>query len=140
VSAPEPEKVAQFIEGGPAWVRQQRDLHQPLGQPLTAEFRRTLPFFPASLLERVRWRIVPVLPNAPFVVHASAAMGLDLDFSKMDGITFDDTFLITIAAGQGADPGALVFHELVHVVRFIVLGIDEFVEQYATGLIASRDY
>jgi len=81
-----------------------------------------------------------VLPNAPFVVHASAAMGLDLDFSKMDGITFDDTFLITIAAGQGADPGALVFHELVHVVRFIVLGIDEFVEQYATGLIASRDY
>ena len=67
-------------------------------------------------------------------------MGLDLDFSKMDGITFDDTFLITIAAGQGADPGALVFRELVHVVQFIVLGIDEFVEQHATGLIASRDY
>jgi hypothetical protein len=80
-----------------------------------------------------------VLPNPPFVAQA-AAMGLDLDFSKMDGITFDDTFLITIAAGQGADPGALVFHELVHVVQYSVLGVDEFVEQYATGLIASRDY
>jgi len=38
----------------------------------------------------VRWRAVPVLPNPPFVAQA-AAMGLDLDFSKMDGITFDTT-------------------------------------------------
>jgi len=74
----------------------------------------------------------------PFLAEA-AAFGVTLDFSRMDGITFDDTFLVREAALAG-NPNALVFHELVHIVQYGELGVDEFISQYVAGYLSSGEY
>jgi hypothetical protein len=81
---------------------------------------------------------VPGIQNPPFLDQA-IAMGVPggaIDFSASDGITFQDTMLLTTAALAGTDASvmALVFHELVHVVQYTVLGVDGFVRQYVEGL------
>jgi hypothetical protein len=68
---------------------------------------------------------------------AAAAHGIrPIDFDRNDGITFQDTVLIS-QARTIPDPAALLFHELVHVVQYDVLGVDEFVRQYVRGYAAA---
>jgi hypothetical protein len=49
-----------------------------------------------------------------------------------DGITFKDTFFLK----QGCDSEAVHFHELVHVVQWARLGIDNFLLAYGFGLLS----
>jgi hypothetical protein len=135
-----PEAVEYFVGLARAWVREQRDLHRPLGQPLPDATKVLMaPFFPSGTIDGVRWRVVPAIDNPLFLADA-AALGIGLDFSHMNGIAFDDTFLVTQAALQGEDPDALAFHEMVHVVQYGVVGVDEFISQYVTGYLASGEY
>lgn len=57
----------------------------------------------------------------------------------MAGITFDDTVLLSQAERVGDDVAflGLLFHELVHVAQYEVLGVDEFVCQYVQGYAAN---
>lgn len=137
---PLPKEAADYFVGlARAWIREQRDLHRPLAQPLPDAGKATLvPFFPAEALDRARWRAVPAIENPPFLAEA-AAFGVTLDFSHMDGITFGDTFLVREAALAG-NANALVFHELVHIMQYGVLGVDEFISQYVTGYLSSGEY
>lgn len=135
-----PEAVEYFVGLARAWVREQRDHHRPLAQVLPEATKETLaPFFPEAAIDRVRWWVVPAIANPPFLSEA-AALGIGLDFSQMNGITFDDTFVVTEAALQGDNPDALAFHEMVHVVQYGVLGVDEFISQYVTGYLSSGEY
>ncbi len=58
---------------------------------------------------------------------------IPLDFTQMSGITFDDTIVISSTQSVGALWPLLLFHELVHVVQFSILGVDEFVVRYVKG-------
>ncbi len=87
------------------------------------------------MLREARFRSVPVIENPDFY-NAPIAAGppLPTDFTSAQGITCDDTVLLSTEDGivQGA-PSGLLFHELVHVVQYRLLGIDGFVTSYVTG-------
>ena len=51
----------------------------------------------------------------------------------MAGLTFQDTFFVS-QLRPIENLLALIFHELVHVVQYEILGVDEFVKQYVHGL------
>ena len=58
------------------------------------------------------------------------------------GITFKDTIILSQRLlGSDSAPKALLFHELVHVVQYEVLGVRRFVEHYVQGWVKGRlDY
>ena len=56
----------------------------------------------------------------------------------MSGITYGDVILIDPAIGAESDAWhRLLFHELVHVVQYAVLGNDEFIARYPGGWVAA---
>ena len=125
-----------LIENGHAWVRAQRDRHRPGGRTLLATERTALrPFFDERILDGTRIVSVPVIPNPDFYARL-AALGVSppLDFTVMEGITFIDTILVSEREYPRSDPlEPLLFHELVHVVQYALLGIDAFVDRYVRG-------
>ncbi len=134
--------LAWLIAEAQEWIRTQRGIHRPLAVPLPAAARAALePFFGEELVARAQFRTVPIIEGPPFMVQASA-LGIPqtIDFAEMAGITFDDTILVS----QGRpvpNAMALVFHELVHVIQYEILGVDEFIRQYVSGFAAGNfDY
>lgn len=75
------------------------------------------------------------IPDLPF---ASLIRRLGFDFaspSQTEAITFDNV----IACRTGlSDP--VLFHELVHVVQYRILGVAEFARQYVAGFMETRSY
>jgi hypothetical protein len=119
------------------WVLAQRAEHRPEAAPiLPAECEALEPFFGADVLDRARCRAVPCIENPPFLA-AARALGVPgtIDFTQMAGITFQDTILRSWAR-RFDNPMVLLFHELVHVVQYDVLGVDEFARQYVRGFAA----
>jgi hypothetical protein len=49
----------------------------------------------------------------------------------MDGVTYQDTFFVR----AGSERDSLYFHELVHVVQWDRLGVDNFLYAYGMGLL-----
>ena len=132
--APDPAAlVAHLIAQGREWVTAQRSAHRPLAQGIPSRVQNVFrPFF-GDVVGRARYSFVPKIENPPFLLELQrAGVAGIFDFSTMDGITFQDTFLITQAAPQD-NLASLLFHELVHVVQYDVLGLDEFVAEYVTG-------
>lgn len=93
-----------------------------------------LRFFPAIDLERIRV-LQPGrerVPNPPFYAELEKLGFTGLpDFTTMAAITFDDIVVFH-------DPltPQLIFHELVHVVQYRLLGIEEFARLYVLGYLA----
>ena len=127
--------LAWAIDETRTWIQQQRELHRPGGGELPAVAKDAVrPFFPAAVLDRTRVAIVPAIPNPPFLEQARAAgLPVEIDFSIMEGLTLLDTILISQAVPP-TDPLGLMFHELVHVVQYEILGVEEFSRQYVRGL------
>lgn len=128
------EELLQYlIERGAAWVARQRDLHRPGAMMLDREARAALaPFFGAEVLSSACFKTVARIENPEFYAHLRArGVAIPLDFTTMEGITFVDTVLVKRA------PRSLVFHELVHVVQYRVLGAAEFVHRYVRGWAAN---
>lgn len=127
--------IPQIVVDGIRWVRSQRDLHRPDARELTIPEKTAFGgFFDASTLERARLKWVHVLQNPPFYPQLQT-LGLPLiPFASMSGITFDDSVLLA-SRGVYRDPPnpGLLFHELVHVVQYEVLGIDTFIDRYIRG-------
>ena len=96
-----------LIKHGREWVENLQDRYRPLAHPLPGPLKGTLaPFFPAAILDRVQIAEVGVIQNPPFRQP------------KPD-----------------QDPEALVFHELVHVVQYDLLGgVEEFMTRYVYGM------
>ena len=110
-----------FLETqGAKWISKLRLHYRPAGRALTAaEVGALAPFFEASVLDSVRIAKVPSIP---------------LDFTQMSAITFVDTILVS--SRYPVLPGEelpLLFHELVHVVQYAGLGLEEFVRRYVRG-------
>lgn len=137
-----PEMVAWAVGQTREWIGAQREARRPDGVPLpnpmTVLFR---PFFPAATLDAARVCHVNAIPNPDFL-EAARALGFPvgkLDFRLMYGLTVVDTILLSQRV-LSPDPLALVFHELVHVVQYEVLGLDEFARQYVEGFLSGGDY
>jgi hypothetical protein len=59
-----------------------------------------------------------------------------LPFVDNNAVTFDSLILVNPYKAAGTD---VIFHELVHVVQYRLLGVDEFVRQYVDGWMAERN-
>ena len=62
-------------------------------------------------------------------------MGVPLDFRDMTGITFVDTIAISkrFLSKSAVALLELLFHEMVHVVQYSILGVERFVPEYVQG-------
>lgn len=129
--------MALLIGQGQKWIKEQREEFRPLGRALPdTAIAQFSPFFEERLLKEVRLVKVPALKNPKFLAayqSTFAEKGVPLiDFSEMTGITFLDTILLVEPFLDEAAIG-LIFHELVHVVQYDLLGADKFVELYLLG-------
>jgi len=80
-----------------------------------------------------------MIANPPFYgALEEAGIGIPLDFRGMTGITFIDTVLISqVAPVPEGEWLPLLFHELVHVLRYQELGLEKFVRVYVMGWAAA---
>ena len=97
------------------------------------------PFFGQDVTNGVRIVSVPVIQNPDFYEELKAqGVPTPLDFTVMCGITFQDTILISHSHPVDRDSWPhLLFHELVHVVQYALLGVGEFVRQYVLGWVSN---
>ncbi len=125
-----------LIEEGEAWVREQRKRHRSRSRALHPRTQAALaPFFGTEVLRQTRFRSVPVIENPGFFdALIAAGQPVPMDFAGAQGITFDDTLLLSTRGGVGhGPPSGLLFHELVHVVQYQLLGVAGFIRRYVTG-------
>ena len=131
------ESLLKFLESqGRRWVTRVRRLHRASARTLTPiEKNAVSPFFDPTLLETVRITSVAGIENPDFYSFLlQQSVAIPLDFTQMSAITFVDTILVSEL--HPVQPGAeiaLLFHELVHVVQYSELGVDEFVRRYIRG-------
>lgn len=116
-----------------AWIDQFVDAHAARSQAVSAlGFTQLSTCFPRELLERARVVSVESVPFPP-VDKFGLPEFTPVQQMAFDGITFKDTFYIK----QGRASEALHFHELVHVVQWSRLGVDNFLLAYGLGLLLS---
>ena len=118
------------------WVRSQHRLFGPLGRSLTPDERNIVSgFFPESLLSAVRIHRLHAGTESRWLRAVSQlSLVIPFELKRMSAITLDTTIVVARGAPtHGLAWSRLLFHELVHVVQYSLLGIDEFVERYLTS-------
>lgn len=96
---------------------------------------RLSPFFPSQLLDTVTVAKGTVPPPPLYPVLRKLGLSAVPDLSTIAGITFVDV----IVHGERLSD-ALLFHELVHVVQYEVLGLKQFAEKYVRGFLSTGSY
>ena len=127
--------VAALAPEAEAWIVAQRELHRPRAGDLPASVVDVVSsYFVEATILRARYLVVDALTNPPFYkeLRRAAPMMPLIDFATMAGITFDDTVLIS-RRNDGAELSTLLFHELIHVVQYSMLGIPNFAHRYVRG-------
>jgi len=127
--------ISFLIPNAQKWISTQRDLQNPHSAPLSKiEIDILQSFYLEATINQVRVRHVPRIGNPPFYADlARVGVAIPLDFSQMAGITFDDTILISDLDAHTQPLISLIFHEIVHVVQYGLLGVAEFSKQYIQG-------
>jgi hypothetical protein len=98
----------------------------------TLGFMQLANCFPQELLERAKVVLVDRVPFPPVDQFGLPELA-PMQQMSFDGITFKDTFFLQ----QGRASEALHFHEMVHVVQWSRLGVDNFLLAYGFGLFSS---
>ena len=127
--------LGDFVNEGTKWVRSQREALRPSSEELNAELRnRYSSYFSPSILDAARLCFAEIIPNPTFYATLEErGISIPLDFNQMEGITYDDTILVTEQSSKTEFFVPLVFHELIHVVQYSRLGVDAFMKQYVHG-------
>jgi hypothetical protein len=135
-----PERVSYLVENSTEWIRSQRVLHTALSQPLPDTTRQALlGYFEPETLDRTRFRRVPGIDNPGFYAEFErVGESIPLDFSSWAAITFGEVILVNESLVPTPPPHSVVFHEMVHVVQYDVLGIEEFSRRYVRRLAQTR--
>jgi hypothetical protein len=115
-----------------AWIDELLDAHADDAPTVsTLGFTRLAACFPQELLERAKVVSVHRVPFPPIDKFGLSEFG-SMQRMSFDGITFKNTFFLQ----QGRASVGLHFHELVHVVQWSRLGIDNFLLAYGLGLLS----
>jgi hypothetical protein len=127
---------------GAAWLMNRRRRYRRRAQPLDDRQRAALaPWFETDLLARVRVVHVPAIRRPlAYAVLSAAGCHPPMDFAGVSGMALDDTVILA-PPRRGVDPRGLLFHELVHISQFEMLGVRPFVSAYLRGWLESgRNY
>jgi hypothetical protein len=131
------DELVQFlVENGQLWVAAQREAFQSKSNPISEQDRTVLcHYFGHAVLQGSRLAWADEIANPDFYADLErAGQPIPLDFRLMTGITFVDTIVISRSQFEGpATWRPLLFHELIHVVQYRVLGLDRFVQEYLNG-------
>jgi hypothetical protein len=133
-----------LLERGPAWIRAQATAYGAMGRAVPEQTAALFRRFFGSDVDRARVAIARI-EDPPFYSELRTR-GVDerelLPFAaNMGGITFDGTIILgsqLVAAEASAQLPGLLFHELVHVVQYRLLGVDRFAQRYVDGWLAGR--
>lgn len=119
------------LPGVRQWIEEFLNDHAEHARPIsTLGFTRLSACFPQKLLERAKVVTVPCVQFPP-VDRFGLPELVPVQQMSFAGITFKDTFFLQ----QGQASESLHFHEMVHVVQWERLGIDNFLLAYGVGLI-----
>ena len=113
------------------WIDQLLDKNKEIAtRIIDLNFLRINQIFPIDLLEKAKVVIVP--NKVPFPPLSQIGLHELSSMEKMPlaGITYKDTFFIN----QNYRNESLHFHELIHVVQWERLGVDNFLLAYGVGL------
>ena len=125
---------------GAMWVARRRDLYRRGSTPLSGEARALLSgFFGPDLLRRTEVaRVERIAGPLPGSLARWRPSGM-LDLSTVRGMAFIDTIAIASANIHVCDDCmSLLFHVLVHVTQYHVLGTSSFVDEYLRGWLHSE--
>jgi hypothetical protein len=130
-----PAEMAGLIAEAVAWMQQQRDKYYPLSDPLSEPIKVQLrPFFPAKILDRLRIKHVALtgetIPYPPFYERVRAGgTRVVPDAAHMTAMPFIDVALFN------REPTLrTVFHTLVHVTQFSIVGLERVMAGYFQAL------
>jgi len=127
-------ELSQFlVEHAIQWVQSEREGHRSTARDLTEiEQSEFSPFFDSRILGVTKIKMVPCVRNPVFYLQLQdMVVPRLLDFTQAAGITFKDTILVSQRyLTSHTQMGPLIFHELVHVVQYEVLGVTDFIERY----------
>ena len=113
------------------WIDRTLQAHANSATPVSdAPFLQLQNHYPDTLLARARVVIVARVPFPP-VSQLGLREFSAIEMISLAGVTYKDTFFV--CNGQQRD--SLYFHELVHVVQWDRLGVDNFLLAYAVGLL-----
>jgi len=128
-------ELAGLVAEAVAWIQQQRDKYHPLSDPLSETIKVKLrPFFSGEILDRLRIKHVSVtgetIPYPPFYERVRAGGSRVVpDAAHMTAIPFLDVALFN------REPTLrTVFHTLVHVTQFSVVGLERVMAGYFQAL------
>ena len=125
-----PEQVSTFTQAVAQYIRAQRAHYYSRAVSLTFSEIWSR-FFASTDLQRIRV-LQPGLervPNPPFYAELEKLGFTGLpNFTSMGAITFDDV----VVFHEPLTP-QLIFHEMVHIVQYRLLGIDDFARLYVRG-------
>lgn len=113
------------------WIDALLAQHADQAQPVSSlGYQRLARALPSSLIERAKLVFV-TRPPFPPVDRLGLPEFKAVQQMQFDGITFKDTFFLR----QGQKSESLCFHELIHVVQWERLGVDNFLLAYGLGLL-----
>ena len=116
------------------WIDQFLAAHADRARAVsTLGFVQLATCFPQELLVRAKVVSVERVPFPPVDQFGLPELA-SMQQMSFDGITFKDTFFLQ----QGRASEALHFHEMVHVVQWSRLGVDNFLLAYGFGLFSFR--
>jgi hypothetical protein len=121
---------------GPGWLRWRRAGYRGHSRALTEPERARLGgFFTGAVLDSARVCTVPRIED-PWTYGLLRALRIKppMSLGGMAGMAFIDT--VVISSGHGlarGDTMVLLFHELVHVVQFRLLGVRGMLRRYIRG-------
>lgn len=122
-----------------SYLREQSEHYMAIAVPLTNLQKAAMwPYFSALVLDRAR--IVELkgqrLPNPPFYERARALGVTNLpEWTHMDSLTFGDVILFNEKINERA-----LFHGLVHLIQFELLGVERYSELFVRGFLATKHH
>ncbi len=134
-----PDHLAKATAYVSSYLRQQREHYLPTSVPLDNQYKaRMWPYFSPALLDQIR--IVELkgqrVPSPPFYAEARA-LGFDNlpELTHMDSLTFLDVVVFNDTLSARA-----LFHALVHVVQFRILGLDQYTRRFVESFLRMRTH
>ncbi|HXO38993.1 MAG TPA: hypothetical protein VN872_10155 [Candidatus Acidoferrum sp.] len=134
-----PAMISQLVTMVEDYITSSQKKYALQAVPLTDAQRNVMqPFFPAAVLDSARLCVLRgTRVSNPSMYAMAKMMGIRNlpDFAAMAVITFVD---VIVSHEELAD--ALLFHELVHVVQYAHLGVNEFAARFVNGFVQGGSF